>query len=281
METPDGSDGGAPTTGEHGPAFPNPPGGVTGFLGLALLKAGSGFYELSAMKPTKNAGADENTVCVFLSSRESKCPKCAGQIGIGDRITLEEIHAICEQCAGIASLVFLPSGDTALTRRATLHTGKKYPVFKFSRARKRNERQGVLVAQEALDQAKKECEADASEREGKQVIAAKRREKQDAQYRAAFAGRIRELYPAAPAGVEGPIADHACRKYSGRVGRSAAAKKLFAETVDLAVRAHIRHAHTKYDSLFARGFAKEDARREVRGKVDEVAARWRGEDQEM
>lgn len=231
------------------------------------------------MKPTKNAGADENTVNVFLSSRESKCSKCARQIGIGDRITLDEINAICAQCAGIADLVFLPSGDTALTRRATLHTGKKYPVLKFSKARKRNERQGVLVTQEAIDQAKLECEADASEREGKQAVAAKRREKQDAEYRSAFAGRIRELYPSAPAGVEEPIADHACRKYSGRVGRSAAAKKLFAETVDLAVRAHIRHSHTKYDSLFSKGFEKENARREVRDKVDEVAARWRGEEQ--
>jgi hypothetical protein len=230
------------------------------------------------MNPTKNARADENTVSVFLSSRESKCSKCAGQIGIGDRITLDEIHAICAQCAGIASLVFLPSGDTALTRRATLHTGKKYPVLKFSRARKRNERQGVLVTSEALAKAQQECDADASQREGKQAIAAKRREKQDAEYQAAFAGRIRELYPSAPAGIEGPIADHACRKYSGRVGRSAAAKKLFAETVDLAVRAHIRHAHTKYDSLFSKGYEKEDARREVRGKVDEVAARWRGEE---
>jgi hypothetical protein len=231
------------------------------------------------MKPTTNAGADENTVNVFLSSRESKCSKCAGQIGISDRITLDGNTATCADCAGIADLVFLQSGDTALTRRATLHTGKKYPVLKFSKARKRNERQGALVTQEALDQAKLECETDASEREGKKAVAAKRREKQDAEYRSAFAGRIRELYPSAPAGVEEPIADHACQKYSGRVGRSAAAKKLFAETVDLAVRAHIRHSHTKYDSLFSKGFEKADARREVRDKVDEVAARWRGEDQ--
>ena len=231
------------------------------------------------MNPTKNAGADENTVNVFLSSRESKCSKCAGQIDLGDRIILDEINAICAQCAGIADLVFLESGDTALTRRATFHTGKKYPVLKFSRPRKRNERQGVLVTQEALAQANQECEADASAREAKQAVAARRREKQDVEYRSAFAGRIRELYPAAPAGVEEPIADHACQKYSGRVGRSAAAKKLFAETVDLAVRAHIRHSHTKYDSLFSKGFEKEDARREVRDKVDEVAARWRGEAQ--
>jgi hypothetical protein len=141
-----------------------------------------------------------------------------------------------------------------------------------------SERPKGRLAGAALDQAKQECEADASAREGKQAAAAKRREKQEAEYRSAFAGRIRELYPSAPAGVEEPIADHACRKYSGRVGRSAAAKKLFAETVDLAVRAHIRHSHTKYESLFSKGFEKEDARREVRDKVDEVAARWRGEE---
>ena len=231
------------------------------------------------MNPTKNAGADESTVNVFLSSRESKCSKCAGQIDLGDRITLDGNTATCAECAGIADLVFLPSGDTALTRRATFHTGKKYPVLKFSSARKRNERQGVLVTQEALDQAKLECEADASERVGKQAVAAKRREKQEAKYRAAFAGRIRELFPAAPQGVEVIIAEHACQKYSDRVGRIAAAKELSAEPVIRAVIAHIRHAQTEYESLYDEGFKKDDARRKIRGKVHEVAARWRGEDQ--
>jgi len=232
------------------------------------------------MKPTKNAVADENTANVFLSSRESKCSKCAGQVGIGDRITLDETNATCAQCAGIADLVFLPSGDTALTRRATLHTGKKYPVLKFSRARKRNERQGVLVTQEALDQAKLECETDASEREGKQAVAAKRREKQEVEYHATFAMKIRELFPAAPQGVEVIIAEHACQKYSDRVGRAAGAKQLNPKYVDRAVVAHIRHAQTEYESLYDKGFEKDDARREIREKVHEVAARWRGEDQD-
>ena len=37
------------------------------------------------------------------------------------------------------------------------------------------------------------------------------------------------------------ITGHACQKYSGRVGRSVAAK------------AHLRHVETEYDSLLARG----------------------------
>ena len=36
---------------------------------------------------------------------------------------------------------------------------------------------------------------------------------------------------------------------------------------------------TNYDFLFAKGFENEEARREARDKVDEIAARWRGEDQ--
>jgi hypothetical protein len=40
-----------------------------------------------------------------------------------------------------------------------------------------------------------------------------------------FAKRIRELFPACPAERELQIAEHACRKYSGRIGRSAAARR--------------------------------------------------------
>jgi len=37
------------------------------------------------------------------------------------------------------------------------------------------------------------------------------------------------------------IVVHACRRYSGRVGRSAAAKEFRVEAIDLAVRAHVLH----------------------------------------
>ena len=54
-------------------------------------------------------------------------------------------------CADLDRLVFLPSGDAALTRRARKHSTLSPVVLRFSRARKRHERQGLLVEEDALD----------------------------------------------------------------------------------------------------------------------------------
>jgi hypothetical protein len=85
------------------------------------------------------------------------------------------------------------------------------------------------------------------------------------------------LYPRCPPGRERLIAEHACLKYSGRVGRSAAAKSLDSEAVDLAVLAHVRHRETNYDELLAHGHDRLDARRRVEDQVDRVLSRWGSE----
>jgi len=65
-------------------------------------------------------------------------------------------------------------------------------------------------------------------------------------------------------------------KYSDRIGRTAGAKNLDSAAIDLAVLAHIRHAETEYDRLFARGTDRHEARRMVAGLVDAVVRRWLG-----
>jgi hypothetical protein len=62
------------------------------------------------------------------------------------------------------------------------------------------------------------------------------------------------------------------------VGRSAAAKQLDATAVRLAVIAHIRHKYTKYEKLLAQHDDRQLARSEVQGKIDDVLARWAGEE---
>ena len=65
--------------------------------------------------------------------------------------------------AGIAvnfALVFLPSGEAALTRRAKKASGLSAVVVRWSRTRKRYERQGLLVEEAALEQAEQQCLAD-------------------------------------------------------------------------------------------------------------------------
>lgn len=85
---------------------------------------------------------------------------------------------------------------------------------------------------------------------------------------------IREVYPYCPRGRGKVIAEHACRKYSGRVGRSAAAKTLDESAVRLAVTAHVRHVETNYDELLMRGFERWEARDDVSGRVSQVLEMW-------
>jgi hypothetical protein len=133
----------------------------------------------------------------------------------------------------------------------------------------------LLVEEKALEQAEVECLADAEVRSRKNERAQERREELDQEYVQAFALRIRELFPNCPAAREQLIAEHACRKYSGRVGRSAAAKSLDEEMVQLAVVAHIRHCETNYDELLGTGYDRGDARAQVRARVAEVCERWK------
>jgi hypothetical protein len=86
--------------------------------------------------------------------------------------------------------------------------------------------------------------------------------------------RVRELFAQCPSGREVAIAQHACLKYSGRVGRSVAAKSLDENAVRIAVIAHIRHAETQYDELLMRGYERWDARAQVEKTVRRVLAKW-------
>src|SRR5262245_61289787 len=88
---------------------------------------------------------------VFISTRESTCDECKENLGSKAWITFAgEKGALCLTCADLDHLVFLPSGDAALTRRAKKHSTLSAVVLKWSRARKRYERQGLLVEEQAL-----------------------------------------------------------------------------------------------------------------------------------
>jgi hypothetical protein len=75
---------------------------------------------------------------------------------------MEGERPLCLACADLDHLVYLPRGDTALTRRARKHSALSAVVVRFSRTRKRYERQGVLVEESALEQAGEECSAELS-----------------------------------------------------------------------------------------------------------------------
>jgi hypothetical protein len=214
---------------------------------------------------------------VFISSRESKCDDCKEELGSKAWITLvREKGVLCLSCADLDHLVFLPSGDAALTRRARKHSTLSAAVLKWSRARKRYERQGLLVEESALRQAETECLADEDVREQRRMREAERRSELDLAYIKRFAERIQQLYPECPSKTVRNIAEHACTKYSGRVGRSAAAKVLDEQAVRLAVGAHVRHVETPYDKLLMSGLDRAEARFSVEDAVQSVLEKWQG-----
>ena len=188
---------------------------------------------------------------------------------------MEDERPLCIGCADLDHLVFLPRGDAALTRRAKKYSSLWTAVVRFSRARKRHERQGLLVEEEGLQQAETECLEDAEARASRRAREAERRSKLDDKYVAEFGRQLRQRYPRCPDGEDRIIASRACQKYSGRIGRTAAAKAFDAEAIDLAVIAHIRHGHTEYDTLLVRGWDRRAARDEVRPKVEETLRQWR------
>ena len=213
---------------------------------------------------------------VFISTRDSVCDECGEKLGHQAWIMLvQDKGALCLACSDLDHLTFLASGDAALTRRARKYSTLSVVVLKWSRTRKRYERQGLLVEEDALAQAEEECLADFDLRARRQVREAERRETEDLEYQAQFAQRLRELFPGCPAGREQKIAEHACLKYSGRVGRSATAKQLDEAAIRLAVIAHIRHRETSYDRLLMRGYDRSEARAEIQKEVVQILHQWK------
>ena len=212
---------------------------------------------------------------VFISNRESICSECNENLGrMAWIFPNRDKGALCLSCADLDRLEFLPTGDAALTIRSKKYSTLYAVVLRWSRARNRYERQGLLVQAEALERAEQECLKDADIRERRRIREAEKRERHDKEFIQRFAMRIRELYPSCPKDQEMEIAEHACEKYSGRVGRSAAAKDFDKKAVSLAVVAHIRHTLTEYDNLLSQGSDRHDARSLVASKVKKILKGW-------
>jgi hypothetical protein len=219
---------------------------------------------------------EDDSLAVFYSEHDQKCAECNRDIETHSLIFNKTVNgAICLACAGLDGLVVLPSGNTALTVRSRKYSKISAPILRYNKARKRYERQGILVEEQSLEQAKLDCESDAAKRAIQRKKSAVRRDKLDLEYQERFTARIRQLFPHCPAQKEFEIAKHACEKYSGRVGRSADAKALNDQYVRLAVIAHVRHTETDYDSLLSSMFDKKSARKLIRDKVDEIISLWK------
>jgi hypothetical protein len=145
---------------------------------------------------------------------EWACASCGGS---GAFLRMEDAGPLCLACGDLDHLVFLPAGDAALSRRARQASRLSAVVVRFSRARRRYERQGLLVEEAALESAEARCLADEEARRRRRERDRARRAEQDLVVQARLAEEIVPRLPGCPAGRAEAIARHAGARGSGRV----------------------------------------------------------------
>jgi hypothetical protein len=209
---------------------------------------------------------------VIQPLKDFTCAECGTESG--DLLVMDDKGPLCMDCADMDHLVFVPSGDAALTRRARKASRLSAVVVRWSRSRKRYERQGILVEERALAEAEQQCLADSAARVARRERDAVRRAGEDVEFQARFAAQIARLYPGCPAQRAQAIASHAGVRGSGRVGRSAAGRALDEQAVTLAVQASIRHEDTGYDDLLMSGLSRDEARARIRPAIDQILTDW-------
>jgi hypothetical protein len=108
----------------------------------------------------ENASRPPELVAISPVDREWTCHRCGGT---GDLLMMEEPGPACLDCVGLGDLVFLPRGDARLTRMAREKSGRYAVVVRFHRKRRRYERQGLMVEPDALAEAERAVEGQASD----------------------------------------------------------------------------------------------------------------------
>jgi hypothetical protein len=210
---------------------------------------------------------------VVLPLKAFTCVSCGRTDA--DRLMMEDAGPVCLACADLDHLVFLPAGDAALTRRSKKASRLSAVVVRFSRSRKRYERQGLLVEEAAVEEAERQCLSDEDARARRRERDRDRRDVADERFQQDLADQIGRLFPGCPAPRAAAISLHTGTRGSGRVGRSAAGRALDPEAVTRAVVASVRHEDTDYDELLMAGVPREEARDRIREDIDRVLDGWR------
>jgi hypothetical protein len=96
-------------------------------------------------QPTIERQSRPPDLVVISPIKEWTCTSCGGT---GNFLFMEDPGPLCLDCADLGHLDFLPSGDAAMTRRAKRASRLSAIVVRWSRSRKRYERQGILAEPE-------------------------------------------------------------------------------------------------------------------------------------
>jgi hypothetical protein len=111
--------------------------------------------ELSKAKRERlaaKAGRAPELMVIQPLNREWRCHRCGGS---GDLLIMENPGPACLRCAGLDDLAFLAAGDALLTRPVKAKSARFSVVVRFSKSRRRYERQGLLVEPQALTEAQR------------------------------------------------------------------------------------------------------------------------------
>ncbi|KAF1363726.1 hypothetical protein EJ07DRAFT_101976 [Lizonia empirigonia] len=159
---------------------------------------------------------------------------------------------------------FLPKGiryKTLHCRKLTHEAGKTLYIVVDAKRRQL----GLRVPSSILHQV---------HRQAKETLSARRAAtaKRDASSIEAATAEIEEQFPEIPEKERLLVLKHGFKKHSGRVGRTG--QLPLPRKVLLAIIAHIRHRHTKYDSILASRVDRSVARKAVNRRIEKVMRDW-------
>jgi hypothetical protein len=106
---------------------------------------------------TEKASRVPELVVVLPLKSDWRCHRCGKT---GDLLVMENPGPACLRCVGLDDLEFLSAGNALLTRRAKAKSPRHAVVVRFSRSRKRYERQGLLLEPPAIAAAQREIAAE-------------------------------------------------------------------------------------------------------------------------
>jgi hypothetical protein len=104
----------------------------------------------------EKASRAPDLVVVQPLNSEWTCHRCGAT---DDLLMMEDPGPACLRCVGLGDLAFLPAGDALLSRRVKAKSTRCAVVVRFSRSRRRYERQGLLVEPPVLADAQRDIEA--------------------------------------------------------------------------------------------------------------------------
>ena len=212
-------------------------------------------------------------ILVFVTRQGGECAECGRDLNKGDIIFLErETGPLCLACADLGHLLYLRAGNARLTRLAKKYSRLYAVVLKWARARKRYERQGILVEAQALEKSERECFDEEEFQQRLQRREAEERLYLNEDFIRTFLEKLNQLFPKCPSGTAHTIAREACYWYCDQLGQPIFV--LDDEIIFNVVQTYVRHQYTDYDELLMSGLNRFGARNAVREQVDAVLRKW-------